>query len=317
MLLSKKKKLDADHKDINKFCGLVGCNNKMGLEQLLDIDKYKAIISDEEEKKQKEVQIKDVETEHIFENDKVKIIHPLTKESAQKYGAHTHWCTAGKCQNMFDYYNKKGPLYIIITKADNEKYQFHFPTENFMDKDDKPIDLFEFFDKFPDVENIFLKTNINDMLLFATRNKQWDRVDKYLDKGADIKAKINNGNTILILAAQLGEWDRIDKYLKLGADINAKNKWSDTLLLLASLSDEWDRVDKYLKLGADINAQNDNGYTITLLAAMLGKWDRVYKYLKLGANINSKTSHGDTVRDIALKQNKFHLIEKYYKDESL
>ena len=50
----------------------------------------------------------------------------------------TQWCTAADGNNQFNYYNSQGPLYININKADNEKYQFHFESDQFMDETDTP-----------------------------------------------------------------------------------------------------------------------------------------------------------------------------------
>lgn len=53
-------------------------------------------------------------------------------------GSGTEWCTAtGNTRNHFDDYIEDGPLYIFV-KGD-DKYQFHFESGQFMDKDDNPI----------------------------------------------------------------------------------------------------------------------------------------------------------------------------------
>src|SRR5690606_36476763 len=48
---------------------------------------------------------------------------PMNKKAAQFLGQNTRWCTAGKCQNMFDIYNKKDRLFVIYDKASKERYQ--------------------------------------------------------------------------------------------------------------------------------------------------------------------------------------------------
>lgn len=79
----------------------------------------------------------------MYEDDKWLIIIPHTEEAACYYGANTRWCTAAKEDNMFDYYNNDGPLYINIYKPKNRKYQFHFESSQFMDEEDEPIQLNE------------------------------------------------------------------------------------------------------------------------------------------------------------------------------
>ena len=65
------------------------------------------------------------------------IIVPHTEEASCYYGKGTQWCTAANNgNNMFEYYNDNGNLYININKLTHEKYQFHFETDSFMDETD-------------------------------------------------------------------------------------------------------------------------------------------------------------------------------------
>ena len=80
--------------------------------------------------------------EKVYEDDQWLVIIPRTMEAAQIYGEHTKWCTAAEDpdDNMFDYYNRDGWLYINIDKANNRKYQFHFESGSFMDEEDDEIE---------------------------------------------------------------------------------------------------------------------------------------------------------------------------------
>jgi len=64
----------------------------------------------------------------------------------------TNWCTAAPgSKTQFDHYINKGPLFVIIPQEDvsygektglpANRYQFSFETNNFMDKDDRPVDV--------------------------------------------------------------------------------------------------------------------------------------------------------------------------------
>ena len=54
-------------------------------------------------------------------------------------GSGTSWCTAtGNTKTWFDRYAKDGPLYIFIG-PNGEKYQFHYESEQYMDKNDRSI----------------------------------------------------------------------------------------------------------------------------------------------------------------------------------
>ena len=78
--------------------------------------------------------------EKVYEDQEWMIIVPHTKEASCYYGKGTQWCTAADySNNMFDYYNDQGPLYINIDKETQEKYQFHFETSSFMDATDSAI----------------------------------------------------------------------------------------------------------------------------------------------------------------------------------
>lgn len=79
--------------------------------------------------------------EKVYEDNEWLIIVPHTKEASCYYGKGTQWCTAAdESNNMFDYYNNQGNLYININKNTHEKYQFHFETSSFMDETDSPIE---------------------------------------------------------------------------------------------------------------------------------------------------------------------------------
>ena len=81
----------------------------------------------------------------------------IGKEAACFYGGNqqeTRWCTSAPGLSYFDRYIKDGPLYVVYKSADTdvspetglpkERYQFHFPSNQFMDKDDRSIDLVKY-----------------------------------------------------------------------------------------------------------------------------------------------------------------------------
>ena len=94
---------------------------------------------------------------------------PLGKEAACFYGGshnearrgETNWCTSSPGYNWFERYIAKGPLYVVIPNTPTSfksygketgevsglpanRYQFHFPDNQFMDADDRQINLIEF-----------------------------------------------------------------------------------------------------------------------------------------------------------------------------
>lgn len=90
------------------------------------------------------------------------------KEAACFFGGYneeSRWCTSAPGLNYFDKYIKDGPLYVILSNNDetrgkktglpNERYQFHFQSNQFMDVDDNEIDLIDFLNKRPELKNFF------------------------------------------------------------------------------------------------------------------------------------------------------------------
>lgn len=78
------------------------------------------------------------------------------REAACFYGGNqveTRWCTSAPGLNWFDRYIKDGPLYVVYNPNDDrispntglptERYQFHFPSGQFMDKEDRSVNLVE------------------------------------------------------------------------------------------------------------------------------------------------------------------------------
>jgi len=118
-------KLPIEKRDINRF------NSIHDLYSLIETLEGQGVKTQSEVKKEG--------AEVVYEDAEWKIVIPHTEEASCIYGAHTKWCTAGKNGNMFEYYNKRGPLYININKVTGDKYQFHFESSSFMDVEDKKI----------------------------------------------------------------------------------------------------------------------------------------------------------------------------------
>ena len=95
----------------------------------------------------------------VFDGDNWRVIEikdkgAVGKEAACFYGGNnqeTRWCTSAPGASWFDRYIKDGPLYVIFNPNDTDvapstglpktRYQFHFPSNQFMDKDDRQQDL--------------------------------------------------------------------------------------------------------------------------------------------------------------------------------
>ena len=85
----------------------------------------------------------------------------LQREAASWYGGYydyqngeSHWCTSPPGSNYFMTYAKQGPLYVVLANDDKglvgkrtglpqERFQFHFPSDQFMDRMDRRVNLVE------------------------------------------------------------------------------------------------------------------------------------------------------------------------------
>lgn len=109
----------------------------------------------------------------VFKGENFTIFIPLTEKASCTLGVNTEWCTTWGPESLnpkhrdrdgrFHYYNAQGRLYILISNSDvNDKYQFHFKSKQYMNRDDKQINVTEFLNKNPDIKNFFFPSLISD-----------------------------------------------------------------------------------------------------------------------------------------------------------
>lgn len=92
------------------------------------------------------------EADKVYEDEDWIVVIPKTQAAAMYWGKDTKWCTAADSKNnMFNTYNKKGPLFIAINKHNpKEKYQACFEAGEYKDINDndgrvpKDTKVFEF-----------------------------------------------------------------------------------------------------------------------------------------------------------------------------
>ena len=115
------------------------------------------------------------------------ILQPLTEKASCYLGVNTEWCTTwGPYSlnkkhkdrgNMFNRYSSRGPLFIMIDKKNTDhKYQFHFESNQFMDRDDRSINAPNFIIK-PENKEIF-----NYFFPSFTREVTGDEIKKELKR---------------------------------------------------------------------------------------------------------------------------------------
>jgi hypothetical protein len=140
--LKLRKKLKPEHKDINQM--------KQPVNLLTAMDNY----SEED----LEAPVTDRgSSREIYRDSEIRVIVPKDKAAACYYGQGTKWCTAARSNNMFDQYHKMGDMYIIMPtkpKYEGEKYQFHFQSGQFMDEQDREVDMYKVLEQYPTIRNI-------------------------------------------------------------------------------------------------------------------------------------------------------------------
>ena len=122
----------------------------------------------------------------VYQGEKWSVYVPLTESGACYLGVNTEWCTAWGSKSLnpdyqeresrFKFHNNKGRLYIIVNNSDfNERYQFHFETNQYMDINDRGIDTGKFLDNNPDIRNFFFPS-------FVKPDLGEDEIESQIDK---------------------------------------------------------------------------------------------------------------------------------------
>jgi len=137
-------------RDINQIKGLTS------LEEIIDQYKEVDVTSNKEQENKEEQNFFNTnQAELIYNDSQVKVVVPKTKAASCFFGINTKWCTAAKKNDRFDDYNEKGPLYIVLFKKENKRYQFHFQTGQFMNEKDESVNPNELADEYPILWKIF------------------------------------------------------------------------------------------------------------------------------------------------------------------
>lgn len=277
-ILNRRGELWQQETNIDNFCGIVGCTKKgfekPGLEDL--IDKYK------DQLEQVEVETSNTAVQ-IYNGNQIRIIQPTTKEDACYYGQSTRWCTAAREDNMFDEYNRNGPLYIIIPKHPSykdEKYQLSFETEQYMDEKDDPVQLEDLVNKYPEIESglqkYFLPLNESDVSDHTTALYNVNRAIKEdnLDIFKQIMSNFPN------IEADFGKIKSVEFYdYVVGIRGEFDNRTRMNIIIDAIYSYNNEMFDKLFKL-APIYYKD---VTITIQA------DNLYAYKKLMSQYSSSS----------------------------
>jgi len=146
--------------DKNKTKVSLNKKNVRDINQVQDFNTLYYIIKPFIEKSEEEGVKDKTKVRTLLDNSQYFVGVPLTLSSSQSLGNNTRWCTAARSENntYYNQYTKDGPLYVVFIKSKKGliKFQFHFPSGQYMDSDDRPIDVFEFFSMHPMVGSAIL-----------------------------------------------------------------------------------------------------------------------------------------------------------------
>lgn len=129
------KKRGFSNKDINQFKTLPDLSTAL---QSVEVQ-----LTDRQQLRQRQNKIRQSmsDAEIVFEDSDWTVYVPKTYEASCKLGQGTRWCTASNSNDhWYNMYSEEGNLYILISKKDpTTKYQFHFPSKQFMNASDRMI----------------------------------------------------------------------------------------------------------------------------------------------------------------------------------
>ena len=173
-----KGQIEQDKRDINKH----------NIESLIDITLDFSLDKTKATKDEKKTAAKSYEHpggDVIFRGPNWTVVKiedqgELGRDAACFYGGNslssgkgeTGWCTSAPGLRWFNNYIKDGPLYVVIPNepksfrdADKTvgdvsglpalRYQFHFPSNQYMDPNDRQIDLVKFLSENPELKEVF------------------------------------------------------------------------------------------------------------------------------------------------------------------
>ena len=246
--------------------------------------------------------------EKVYEDADWVVYIPHTYEASRKIGGDTNWCTASSDDRYFNMYTKEGPLYVNIRKSDGAKFQFHFPTRQFMDSKDKEIKskniglskgLIKFYNNIDPLFLPYIKYdfvgNLYNGYAKVRFNDKWNFID--------IQGKLVSPNQWF---DSVGIFTNGYAWVKLNSKFNfidtqrklvSPNQWFDSVGIFTNgyawvrLNDKWNYIDtrgKLLSPNLWFNAADDF-YDGSALVKLNNKWYKIDTKGNIVAAVNEHT----------------------------
>lgn len=191
-------------------------------------------------------------------------------------GRNTHWCTASTTDDYYynNYLNEYGGKYIIFINKSNEdeKYQLHFESGQFMDRLDREVDIKKFFDAYPNLKQALLKKEIIPNSIH------------YLD--IDLNAlEVSKDSDIVFTKSDVRDMISAKRYVSYGRGGRDDITGEDIVNMLAN---PWD----YFAVGDDLS-ENDIMYNLESNRYYIHQdiWDMLYTLgIKDGGDFKALTN---------------------------
>ena len=146
----------------------------------------------------------------IHRDGQLIVVQLLDKTAAQWWGKSTQWCTAAQNNNQFAHYATKGPLYVIVDRVNNTRYQlwwdqtdaYQFQFMDVQDADFNPTQLPFYHQLQPIFEplhsHLVWQTNpsLDDQLAAVRKNPKSIRLIKKPSERVQMEVVEENGRAI-------------------------------------------------------------------------------------------------------------------------
>ena len=156
-----------------------------------------------------------------------------------------------------------------------------------------------------EIANLLVARGASLSLFEACAAGEFDRVERFIDSGADLNAFSDDGWTPLHLAAFFGHPKVVELLLARGADVAAqsKNANANTPLHAALAANHKFVAGLLIGAGADVNARDAAGWRPLHLAAVNNHLDVLKALVAQGADVSSTNKDGLTPLALARQRN--------------
>lgn len=145
LFLKHGKKIPGELRDINRY---------KNINDLYDVvQQYEEVQTKREINRELDAKMHGPEhIDLIYDSPTMKVIQLKSQQAACYFGTNTKWCTAAKRNNQFDSYAKQGPIFVVLVKKENVRFQLHYESNQFMDEKDRRVNMLELGQKYPELK---------------------------------------------------------------------------------------------------------------------------------------------------------------------